>query len=170
MAAHNNKLRGRPKDRVLELLSQDESGDKVIEIIKKEFGREVTAAAISYYNVHYADRIHEMRVKFYQSEILKQPIAHKGFRVRRAMIMLNRAEEMWEGAGTVRDQKDAESVAAMAMKSVREELGEDAEKIIFQITTGDNHFHINFSELDDDERKRIARNNRFVLDQFVSTN
>jgi len=82
MAELKKKLHQKAKDRLLQLLSQDIGQDEIVDRIKDEFGKTISLQAVSYYNVKYQDKIDQMRIEFYQNEVFRQPIAHKGYRLR----------------------------------------------------------------------------------------
>lgn len=161
MAADKNKLHQKAKERVFQLLSQDMGLDKIVPIIKSEFGKDITIQAVSYYNVKYRDKIDEMRLDYYQSEVFRQPIAHRGYRLKELQKIYDKAED--------------NKTAIAALRAACAEMGENYDKIADALrnrSTGDTHIHFydikHIESLPDHELERIARNNQAVLNRLDS--
>ena len=146
MATHERKLDPNAKNRILELLSQDQEQKEIQAAIKQEFQTEVTVANISYYNVKYSERIKQMRMEFYQSEVFKYPIAHKGYRIRQLQNQFNAAIK----DGEYRD-------IVQILRLAKDEIGEDVEKLAQAIAQsgGDHIVNLGILTTDPDELRRL---------------
>jgi len=105
-----------------------------------------------------------MRIEFYQNEVFRQPIAHKGYRLRE----LQKQYRIACMEGKVKS-------AIAALRAACSEMGEHYDKIAEAIrnrSAGDTHIHLydikHIESLPDHELERIARNNKAVIDRLDS--